>query len=794
MRKLSLFLLISTYFLVQPSFSALEPEKQLYSPTISEKFYHLAQSFAESARTAKDKTSHDKSLQAAMLFTSAASQLDESATNLASSMIDLLCQTADPNQIQRLVYVLDEYVTETSDLAITFKSVDFMLANATDRQHKEQILTILFNNIAPRNNILQSTIAVKLAAVAMEIDDKETAKKYLISAYNSDKYNAQAFEQLVALGDIELFPELTLERLRFSLGANPLSFDRAISYAKACQDYHLYSIAAVAYQYCDKLYNYLHRSAGPNPDIYLPKLLCLYHSPYGQNNCLSAESELSDSGRFDLLARSIAAEAAKKSGALDQYQQILRDIESHIAGANSINAAQASWFYCFISPDPAKAMNFANKAYSSSPESSDAIDVLSYAAILNNQQDLASTLLSNHPATQITDLVQAKIAISKNDNDQAIVFLKNAIDKQPHSLVSLYCKTLLGELGSEYLLSFDPDMIAANMSTLFENPAISKFTPAESLISLQLNTKKFINYNSRLDATISISNNSLEPLLIKPDAFFSGAIRIDAKIGGDLDEFIPSVLSTTIYPSKPIDAGQGILTNVDLLRGRLGEILTNYPQANLTIELTTYLDPMTLEDGTVKSKLGLAPVKTKMKRPAVKLSTQYLQNRFELLKTGKQGQKLQVSKLFSCLLLEQNALADKPPLYRFMYADWMGGLLKSGLIYNVNSDDWVTSTSTICDIMSLPVDYDLLRAASSGLNRPYWPARLASLCLLSKNRNQSFAQVLNHIASNDNNLLVREFAILYGGVQETVPESATVEITEPLLPNDVNQPTDSEEK
>ena len=55
-------------------------------------------------------------------------------------------------------------------------------------------------------------------------------------------------------------------------------------------------------------------------------------------------------------------------------------------------------------------------------------------------------------------------------------------------------------------------------------------------------------------------------------------------------------------------------------------------------------------------------------------------------------------------------MANRKPLYKFMYADWMPALLKSALLDNLTSDDWVVKVYTMADMTSLPLDYELINA------------------------------------------------------------------------------------
>ena len=130
---------------------------------------------------------------------------------------------------------------------------------------------------------------------------------------------------------------------------------------------------------------------------------------------------------------------------------------------------------------------------------------------------------------------------------------------------------------------------------------------------------------------------------------------------------------------------------------------------------------------------------------------------------GKQGQKKQTARLFAGLLLEQNAMANREPLYKFMYADWMPDLLKSAIKYSLADDDWIVKVQTMAPLLALPLDYELIDAVSGNLNDTHWPVRLMAIYLLARDRSSNAGKVLDWTAMYDSNELVRDMAVALGG-------------------------------
>ncbi|GAG45152.1 unnamed protein product, partial [marine sediment metagenome] len=229
------------------------------------------------------------------------------------------------------------------------------------------------------------------------------------------------------------------------------------------------------------------------------------------------------------------------------------------------------------------------------------------------------------------------------------------------------------------------DVTLAVLRNSFGQAVVPVFTAPEKIISLRLNVRgSEFSYGSKFDASVAITNNSSEPLVVSDDGLFTGHLRIDANITGDLNKKIPNLVSVKIRPASPLKPAGSFFFPLRLLTTELRHLLLTYPQASVDIEFTAYLDPVITAKGPTNRLPGIKPAKVVVKRPGVKLTGKFLRNRFSSLTKGRQGQKIRTAQLFTGLLAEQHAMANREPLYKFMYADWMPDLLKSALLHSLN--------------------------------------------------------------------------------------------------------------
>jgi hypothetical protein len=243
-----------------------------------------------------------------------------------------------------------------------------------------------------------------------------------------------------------------------------------------------------------------------------------------------------------------------------------------------------------------------------------------------------------------------------------------------------------------------------------------------------------------------------------------GNIRVDVEVTGDIETDINNLISIKYLPPSPIEPGRSLLVPLDIFSGRLKRLLQTHPQASLKMNFTVYIDPVINQDGKLTNRLtDIPPASLSLTRPAVNITTKHLQNRFDSLAQGRQGQKIRTGELFTGLLAEQAAAADKKLPYRLKYADWMTDMLKEGIVHNLSSDDWILKTHNTCSLLPLPLDYELINAVSKNLSdEAAWPVRLISLYLLAQKDTGDFNKVINWAAKYDQHKLVRSMAVGLG--------------------------------
>ncbi len=741
------------------------PAERLFSPSVGRRFHEIAYELTNAENT----TATD--IEQALIFLNATVKLDTRAKYVLPDMIKVASQYSDQDRSELVNNLLAKYTDKSTDLEVAEKAVRYLLEQQNAREDREQLLIELLKNIGGVNAGFDSEIATLLGLLIAEKADSQNASSYLMQAYNDNKYNTLAFRKLAELAPDQISPHLYLEHLRRALGENPMNIEAALAFAQYAEQIQIYETAAGAYGYCVSLFRFLYPSL-PLPDsLYLPWTITSYNTRRNLSRCLQIASELRQNDRFDLAAEAIAAKAAAKIGDNIRANKILKVAEEkalQLVSDNSsfkkINPEQLAWFYCFAMSNSDKALNWANKAYSIEPNSVTTAALLGYALVINGQTDWAKPVIEKYTHNQIAALAMAMIQLKEEKKTDAIETLKAAIAIDPASLAAEQAKQIIDQQGSQYLPPVDPDIVAASLRSSFGRAVVPPFVSPEKIISVLFSVRgsKFF-YGSQFGGSVAIINKSSEPLIVSDNSLFMGNIRIDAEITGDINKKIPNLVTIRIRPALPIEQGKSILIPVRLTTNELKRILFTHPQASLNIEFTVFIDPVTTDLGTTTNRIQtIKPIKVAIERPGVKLTRSYLQNRLTSLAKGRQGQKIKTAQLFVGLLMEQQAMANREPLYKFMYADWMPVMLKSALLQHLNDEDWVAKIHTMIAMLSMPLDYELINAVAKNLDDNNWPVRMMANYLLAKKQGEKFTKVLDYSARYDSNELVRDMAVALG--------------------------------
>jgi len=694
-------------------------------------------------------------------------------------LLRLSCGSAQRDYSNQIIPWLQTYVGSSCDRVIVRDAVQTLLNKAASWEDRKRLLEELVTKIGNRNAAVDSDLAMLLGFLMGQKADLATAKFYLMQAYKSNKYNKVAFAKLAEIAPDEIGPGIVLEHFRLVLQENPLDLNAALNFAQYAERLQLYDAASLTYQYCAEVFRYLYPTEPLPAHVYLPWAICSYNTLRGQLVSLQIAESVRNAGQFDILLEAIAGRAAAKTGNLQESRRIFHQAEEKAqqllqfgpaqpqqgGAVRAVTPRQFAWFYCFADPNARKALDWANKAYSAEPNAPSVGALLAYALSMNNQMEWARPLVKSCAGNQITDIVQARLYLAEGRRDDAANALRVAITKDAGSLAAERARELLKELHGEYTSPIDTCLLMRFPTESCGKNAIPQLLTPDKMVQVQFSLRgNEFTYGSEIEGMVTILNQGPEPLVISQDGLFKGGVRIDARVGGDLQKEIAPLVLQTVRTELLIQPGRSFVIPLKLSTAELGELLRTHPQASLDIQFTLYIDPVVADNGAVSNRLvDLRPLMVAVKRPRVELDARYVRSRFNVISSGQQGQKIATSQLFAGLLKEQYAMADRA-LYPFRYADWMPGLMRSaftsdsGLLLGPGEDNWVVAVHAMADMLGMPLDAQMTATLAKNMSHPKWPVRMMAIYVLGNGAGGDFQRVTDWFAQNDPSEYVRSMA------------------------------------
>lgn len=747
---------------------------RLQSPSAAERFVQIAR------ERMHDENLGQPAIDQGVVLLIAAKWLDPQARDVEPLLLRLATRSTAKDYSAQVLAALQDYVSERADRAVVADAIRYLLGRQSSQEAREKLLEELVRRIGNKNAAVDSELATALGLIMQQKGDVQRARFYFVQAYNSNKYNATAFAKLAEVAPNEIGPAAYLEHLRLTFREKPLDIEAVRNFALYAGRLELHELAAEAHRYSAELFRHLFPSEPLPPDIYLPWATACYNTEGGRGVCLQIAESVRRQGQFDIVLEATAARAAARMGNEQEARRLFAQIEQTaervltlgpgqsggVILARPLAARDLAWYYCFGDPNPVKALDWANKSYSAEPANPAAGALLAYALSMNGQLEWAKPVLQSIERNQIADLVQAQVQLVERDRAGAVSTLRSAIAKDPGSLAAERAREMLTTIEGRYVPPVDPVAMTTYLQQNIGQTVVPSFLPPAGRIEAQFNVHgSELSYGTDIEATVAIVNKGVEPLVVTEHGLFTGQIRVDARVGGDIQRQIPALVAQAIRTALTVPPGRSLNASVRLSVGALQRILLEHPQANLDIEFTLYLDPVTAPDGRVRGNIGgLEPVTLLVRRPKIDVTAAYVRSRIDSLSSGLETQKIRTSQLFTGLLKEQHVMAQHGTLYPYRYAAWLPNLLRSalleesGLLLSPNESDWAVKVNAMADLLSMPLDSDLTAAAGKNLNRRQWPVRMMAIYLLGATQGDEFDRVLDWMAQSDPSDLVRAMA------------------------------------
>jgi tetratricopeptide (TPR) repeat protein len=652
-------------------------------------------------------------LRKACLLLEAANKLDPSNGAVAKELFTLYISNvlSDPG---RGVQALGQYLqTHPEDSGPIENWISWQMNTLNDRESRENFLLNNLGRLTAYPN-LASKILTQLGILAMEkgdLDGPQGARAYFEKAFTAWPNNVDAADRLLRLGTpmvqskdsavstealqkqqigINLkYQYYTLARWRARLQNNPYDLDAMYQLIDTLENLGYYKITADYYPFAYRLIDKFQPDSPLRAALRFRQVVNLYcRKEYSQ--ALTLTQEILKNSPDDLLAIVAQAKILKKQN-LDEASvkgfQRARELAAAamvdpIASFNAEKAAGLAWYFCFIQPEPARAIELAQSALEKAPNEYFIRSLLAYAQTLNGAFEPAEDLLKNadvnNPAAV---LAQAEILLKKQQDPKAA---REKLKTLPAVRWGMLDDTVarfeaqlppaeeaadqtpagqqpppLDEASNPYL---------AELKNNFPNGDLAMPEDPKKVVqcSMRLSSDVF-HYDDPIEAKIYLSNIGTANLVFGPDNAVDPHLLI-------LAEMIPAGRNQTTTPTsadstasllvmhryvteKPIlQPGRSIILKEPLNIGPLRDILQNHPQNAYQVTFRLILDPVPDGKGGFAGKIpDIQPAPVVVVRQKTTPTASVMNFQFDTIAHAETDSKIKAVRLLAGLLREKQA-------------------------------------------------------------------------------------------------------------------------------------------
>jgi hypothetical protein len=683
------------------------------------------------------------------VFLQAATEMDPTNAGAWYDLLVLLMSETinDPGLAMDALYKYSDL--ESEDELPVQGWIRYRLNSLNDRWGREYFLEKnmlpLLGSFAP----VQSDVYVQLGILALEKgvvenvsgkDGTQTtgARQYFGTAFNTYIYNDEALARTVQLpaqqireDDNNVLTESQREfqqkqiqdfqdlrnalRWRVRLRNNPYDLQAVLSLLEVLTETGQHKLALGYYDHAYRLMATDPRQGSPEQkklkeEVSLKHLLSAYNSQEYRLAIQVAEDTLQQN-KDDLLVSGMMVCAMKKLGLPEASTEKISREAADLAVANlgkqqgqdRIDALkELAWYFCFISPDAVRALDYAQQVVNAQPEFARGKAVLAYAYILNKMPEKARELLNDNAdkSDPVVALTWAHIHQAGDDPQSAYEVLK-VVKSNSAGILTEEIKILLQQLkpaseptgltgpagqgrpgdtaglagqanptstarqANQTGQTTQDDIIVSTFDQMFDNKDLRIVVEPEKFIGCYLRLDKNVyNYGEPIMAKLYLTNIGEIELSMGPGSFLDPHVLITAQVKPVSDKDNPgagvSSSATTMilshrYPlqKRLLPVNRSNIVSEPLNIGQLRQLLDRHPQQSYQITFGVILDPAPDEKGGYTGRIAaIQPKPVTVTRKGFIPAQKRLAGQLKFLRSGSEEERIKTVELLGGLLAE----------------------------------------------------------------------------------------------------------------------------------------------
>lgn len=670
-------------------------------------------------------TQKSQRLRQGYLYLQVAKEMDNTNSRIWHELY-VLTTSQSINDVGRAMDILSQYaMMDPEDGLAVERWIKYRMGSISDQKKQVYFLNSTMQYLRDYHYVYSKAM-VMLADITLEnniIHSSTTeegqritgARDYFQEAFNiSDLYNVEALEKYLQLpappieeGSEPMTPEQMQLRVemeeeyqkiframhwRLRLRNNPYDFQSAWNLIDTLMSYGRYQLAWEYFEHAFRLLAIGNDSGESGKDrqrieneLYHKQIICAYLSQQYRIAIQIAEEALRNEPD-SLLLNGIKGMAIRKFDLQNESREVLRNAAARVIEKLGTLGEKESlrkrhelaWFYCFIDPNPASALEYAGQVLSAQDKDISGREVMAYAYALNGMLDKGGELLENADTTDpVVALAWAQIHIAQGDNQSALAKLQE-IDGTRVGILAELVEQLTtqlqveppGDSQEENILQpvrEKPDFIVSTFKSTFNDQDLSVPFELEKNIGCYLRlSNDLLGYGDPIIVNILLTNLGKSSLFLGPTGFLDPHVLITAEIraissrGGsnsnrashEQSEVVPLVHHYLLQKRVLHPNTSNVITET-LNIGPVREILENHPQQSYKITFRAILDPVKDANGSIVGKIPeIQPKPVTITRRGFVPSRQRMSAQYRFLSSGEPNERIKAALLLSALLRE----------------------------------------------------------------------------------------------------------------------------------------------
>jgi tetratricopeptide (TPR) repeat protein len=615
----------------------------------------------------------------------------------------------------------------------------------------------------------------RLAELAHRSGDNELARVHARRAVDALPQNLNAQALLLSLEGRTEDPAARVRLLLNTIAANPARGLPVWELARYLDDLSMHTEAVAWYRWALDHFRRRHPETKPPLEVLLDLASSLCDG--GQHDeAFQVCNEVMAADRGLLEAQVLMIRIARLRGLREVAEkqrdmvtsQLLQSEPDVLQREDAVAAARSAWFHIEHTSDAARALRLAAFAAERLPDDPAVQRVLGWAKLNNGDAPAAEAVLAplaeDDPHAAI-GLARARLAQEKKA--EAVQVLRQAESVRYSGPAYDQAVELLRELGESPASRPDRSAVRGELDA-FDRAVLRFYDEPGKALTLEITPGAgVVSFGDSMRCTFTLTNIGPYPVTLGADGMVDGPqVLVSVKGTWPGAPVADAYLTVSLMRQSLLLPGEAISVREPLALGALDAFLESEPQREITLEFSFVFDPVLDARSVWTSRLpGVQAEPVRITRRPVDATPPGLKNWFAELQSGTEARRCRAAHALAALLGERHRADAGGIGYTARLIDVAA--VREALFRALDDASPLVRAAATDALVLVPLDDTVIGAVAPRLSDGNFLVRMMAVDLLANAQGPVFAPVLDRLARDDADPLVRQLCRLYHAVSPT---------------------------